>query len=109
MHMKYSREQRNFHVEKVLAFLAEDINLSARSVFRKLNRGGLRLSQGYVNQLMADALAKLADEDRRQRQGVYKHIELQGRLLEMGQELREMARKLESLAAEYPVDLKPRY
>lgn len=107
--MKYSRYQRNLHVEKVATILVEDLSLSARDVFRILNEQGEHLSRSYVNQIVADAFTRIADEERRKRIGIHKHQEWLLKVMAVSEQLEILKRELDSLIWSYPEDLEPRY
>lgn len=107
--MKYSRYQRNLHVEKVASILQEDLSLSARAVFRILNEQDVHLSRSYVNQIVADALLRIGDEERRKRTGLHRHGEWLQKLTEISGQLDALKRELDSLIWSYPEDLEPRY
>ncbi len=107
--MKYSRYQRSLHVEKIATILRDEPSLSARAVFRILNEQGQHLSRSYVNQIVAHALTRIGDEERRKRIGAHKHAEWIQKVMAVSEELDALKRELDSLIWSYPEDLEPRY
>ena len=63
--MKYSKEQQKLHLEKVYAIFAQDPNMSARHLWRELDRQGLHLNRSYATKLLWQACAKLTSEEKR--------------------------------------------
>lgn len=107
--MKYSRYQRELHLEKIATIIREDPTLSARSVFRILNDEGLHLCRSYVNSLVADANLRIADEERRQRVGMYRIGDWLLKALNLSAQLEQVRRELDSVLQQYPDDIGPRY
>lgn len=107
--MRYSRYQRNLHVEKVATLLREDPMLSARSVFRILNEQGLHLSRSYVNQIVADGYLRVADEERMQRAGMNRIGDWMLRIMNLSAEIERVRRELDTAIMEYPENTDPRY
>lgn len=107
--MKYSRYQRSLHVEKIATILRDDPSLSARAVFRILNEQGDHLSRSYVNQIVADALSRIGDEERRKRVGAFKIGDWLQKLMELSAELETIKQRLDDLIWSYPDDIEPRY
>ena len=63
--MKYSKEQQKLHLEKVYAIFSQDPNMSARYLWRELDRQGLHLNRSYVTKLLWQACSKLTSEEKR--------------------------------------------
>lgn len=107
--MKYSRYQRGLHVEKIATILRDDPSLSARAVFRILNEQGEHLSRSYVNQIVADALLRIGDEERRKRVGAFKVGDWLQKMMELSADLETIKQRLDALIWSYPDDIEPRY
>jgi hypothetical protein len=107
--MKYSRYQRGLHVEKIATILRDDPSLSARAVFRILNEQGDHLSRSYVNQIVADALLRIGDEERRKRIGAFKIGDWLQKMMELSADLETIKQRLDALIWSYPDDIEPRY
>lgn len=107
--MKYSRYQRSLHVEKIATILRDDPSLSARAVFRILNEQGVHLSRSYVNQIVADALLRIGDEERRKRIGAFKIGDWLQKMMELSADLETIKQRLDALIWSYPDDIEPRY
>ena len=107
--MKYSRYQRSLHVEKVATILRDDSSQSARAVFRILNEQGEHLSRSYVNQIVADAFLRLADEERMRRTGIYRIGDWILKLLNLCALMEQTRKELETVIMEYPDNIEPRY
>lgn len=107
--MKYSRYQRNLHVEKVATILRDNQSLSARAVFRILNEQGLHLSRSYVNQIVADAFSRVADEERMRRNGIYRIGDWMLKVMNLCAEIEQVRKELEKTIMEYPDNIEPRY
>ncbi len=107
--MKYSRYQRGLHVEKIATILRDDPSLSARAVFRILNEQGDHLSRSYVNQIVADALLRIGDEERRKRTGAFKIGDWLQKMMELSADLETIKQRLDTLIWSYPDDIEPRY
>jgi hypothetical protein len=107
--MKYSRYQRSLHVERIATILRDEPSLSARAVFRILNEQGEHLSRSYVNQIVADALSRIGDEERRKRVGAFKIGEWLQKIMELSAGLETIKRSLDDLIWSYPDDIDARY
>lgn len=98
--MKYSKEQQWLHLERVYSVFSQDPTMSARFLWRELDRQGLHLNRRYVTKLMWQACTKLTAEEKRK-------SNLSADLLKWREEVikaaREFYEKIRELNAQYPL------
>lgn len=99
--MKYSKQQRQLHLEQVYSVFSKDPRMSARYLWRELDRQGLHLNRSYVTKLMWKACDELTAEEKRK-------SDLSADLLkwrmEVIQATREFYEKIRELNWKYPRD-----
>lgn len=99
--MKYSKEQQELHLEKVYAIFSQNPNMSARYLWREIDRQGLHLNRSYTTKLLWRACAKLTAEEKRKSDLSADLLKWRAGVVEA---VREFYEKIRELNWEYPRD-----